>query len=317
LRAFYTIDDIIGNSASIEKLRHLLYKISNSELSILITGESGSGKELIAQSVHNLSNRKDSPFVAINCGAIPKELLESELFGHKKGSFTGAYNDRNGKLKEAEDGTIFLDEIGEMPLILQVKLLRIIQERRFSPLGSNKEETVKARIICATNKNLKKIIENGLFREDLYYRINGVEVHVPPLRERFDDIVVLAEYFLKKYALRSGKTRLKNIGETLKKRLIEYSWPGNVRELEGLIEREVVFSDDNSEKITHIAQDLVTEDKKITGLPTLDLKTLEKNALKIALNKCENISDAAKLLGISRATIYRKISKYGIDLNED
>lgn len=313
MSAYYTVDDIKGHSASIEKLRHLLYKISNADLPVLIRGESGSGKELVAQSLHNLSNRRKEPFIAINCGAIPKDLLESELFGHIKGSFTGAYSDRTGKLKSAGKGSLFLDEIGEMPLILQVKLLRVIQEKVYSPLGSSKKERLNARIICATNKDLKKMIANGSFREDLYYRINGVEVRVPPLRERKEDIIVLAEYFLEKYSKKSGKIKLKNLGNNLKKSLVNYSWPGNVRELENLIEREVIFCGENDCEINHIAQNIIEKDTIDLKLPVLNLEKLEDLAIRQAIASTDSISEAATLLGISRATMYRKMSKYGIN----
>jgi len=235
-----TVDDIIGKSKSMKQLGELIRRVSNTKTSVLITGESGTGKELVARAVHYSSDMKDKPFVAVNCGAIPENLIESELFGHKKGSFTGAVSDKEGLFKVANNGTMFLDEIGELPLSMQVKLLRVLQERVVRPVGSNDNVKVDVRVIAATNKNLEQEIAKGRFREDLYYRLNVINLKTPPLRDRKDDIPILVEHFIKKYDRTLGKN-IESPSDEAMAALFVYPFPGNVRELENTIERAMAL----------------------------------------------------------------------------
>ena len=244
LRDILHFDRFVGNSPRMMHIYDLIRQVSQTDTSILITGESGTGKELIAHAIHAESDRRDDPFVVINCGGIPETLMESELFGHKKGSFTGAERDKKGLFEAAHRGTIFLDEIGELPVQVQVKLLRVIQERTFKPVGGNEDISVDIRIISATNKNLENEVIDGGFREDLFYRINVIEIKVPPLRERKVDLYLLAQHFLDKYARKIGKemTKISSYAIDL---LSKYDFPGNVRELENLMERSVALSNTN------------------------------------------------------------------------
>ncbi|HEK25073.1 MAG TPA: sigma-54-dependent Fis family transcriptional regulator, partial [Hydrogenobaculum sp.] len=228
-------DDIIGESPAIKRLKEEIKKVAKSNANIVIFGENGTGKELVAKNIHQLSHRKDKPFVDINCAAIPDELIESELFGYEKGAFTGALSRKAGKLEIANEGTIFLDEIGDMSLKAQAKLLRAIETKSFQRLGGLQRIDVDVRFICASNKDLKKLIEQGLFREDLYYRLAVITLEVPPLRERGYDIIILAEYFLDKFC-QENKVKPKKLTEEAKEVLLEYNWPGNVRELKNLME---------------------------------------------------------------------------------
>jgi two-component system response regulator PilR (NtrC family) len=230
---------IVGRSAAIAKLLDLVRRVASARTSVLITGESGTGKELVARALHDESDRKDKPFVVVNCGAIPENLLESELFGHEKGAFTGAAQKKKGLFEVAEDGTIFLDEIGEMPLALQVKLLRVLQERLIRPIGGSKEVAVDARVVTATNRDLEREVEAGRFRQDLFYRLNVIRIEVPPLRERPEDILLLAEHFLVKHASMHAK-KLSFSPEALRW-LVSQTYPGNVRELENVVERAAVL----------------------------------------------------------------------------
>jgi len=244
LRDTLHFDRIVGNSPRMMHIYDLIRQVSQTDTSVLITGGSGTGKELIAHAIHEESDRRHDPFVVINCGGIPETLMESELFGHKKGSFTGAERDKKGLFQVAHRGTIFLDEIGELPIQVQVKLLRVIQERTFKPVGSNEDILVDIRIISATNKNLENEVIDGGFREDLFYRLNVVEIKVPPLRERKADLYLLAQHFLDKYARKMGKemTKISSYAIDL---LSKYDFPGNVRELENLMERSVALSNTN------------------------------------------------------------------------
>ncbi len=237
-------DKIVGSSPGMQKIYKMILQVANTRTNILVTGESGTGKELIAKAIHDESDRNNKPFVVVNCGGIPESLMESELFGHKKGAFTGATHDKQGLFEIAHKGTIFLDEIGELTLPLQVKLLRAVQERVFKPIGSTRDITVDIRIISATNKNLEEEVIKGGFREDLFYRLNVIEIRVPPLRERKSDLRALAQYFLEKYAAEMGKeiSKISSYGVDLLKK---YDFPGNIRELENLIERSVALSTTN------------------------------------------------------------------------
>ncbi len=316
------LNDIIGNNNKIVEIKDMIKKVSDSLSTILIVGESGTGKELVARAIHSNSLRSNFPFVAINCGAIPESLLESELFGYVRGAFSGAINEgRAGKFELANNGTIFLDEIGDMPLSLQVKLLRVLQEKKIERLGSNKSIDLNIRIIAATNANLEEMIVEKKFRKDLYYRLNVLQIELPPLRERKEDIILILEYLIKKYSLIFDKNPLK-IDEDLKKIFINYNWPGNIRELENIVEYLVNMQDEDGNIEPKIKEKLREKlslkkikekrDMNVNNLTTLE--DMEKEMIKKVLNKY-GISKVgknlcAKELGIGIATLYRKIEKY-------
>jgi transcriptional regulator with PAS, ATPase and Fis domain len=288
-------------------------RISDGDATVLITGESGTGKELVARAVHNLGPRKDEPFVAVNCGAVPANLLESELFGHVKGAFTDARRDRPGLFVQAGAGTIFLDEIGEMPLDMQVKLLRVLQERRVRPVGGDEEHAFSARVVCATNRDLETEVEEGRFRQDLFYRVNVVGIEVPPLRARGSDVVMLAQHFLRRIAERTHKD-VSGISPEAARKLIDYDWPGNVRELENGMERAVALArtneitlDDLPGKIRdHRSTRLVIEGDDPTELVTM--AEMEGRYVRRVLEACGgNKTQAAKVLGIDRRSLYRRL----------
>ncbi|NLJ58017.1 MAG: sigma 54-interacting transcriptional regulator [Tissierellia bacterium] len=324
--ANFSFDDIIGSSHKIKDCITKAKAAAKSMSNVLITGESGTGKELIAQSIHSYSQRKNQPFVSINCGAIPRELLESELFGYEPGSFTGASKKgRTGKFELAEGGTIFLDEIGEMPLDMQVKLLRVIQEKKLTRIGGNAVFDLDVRIIAATNKDLFEECRKGAFREDLYYRINVLHVMLPPLRERKDDINELIHHFINKLNLKLDKD-IRGISPEAMNKIMQYSWPGNVRELENTIERAVNLckTDTITEKDIFIenfhkdlqlsvedTKDLTTEIISETEIEPLEV--IEKRAIERALNIAGgNITTTANLLKVTRNTIYNKIKRYNL-----
>jgi len=309
----YNFHDIIGNSQKIEKVIKQSKLIANSPSTVLIQGESGTGKELIAQSIHNNSSRNDSSFIAINCGAIPTNLIESELFGYEDGAFTGAKRGgQPGKFELANGGTIFLDEIGEMPLEMQVHLLRVLEVSNFNRVGGNKYINVDVRIVAATNKDLKKEVAKGTFREDLYYRLSVIPIFVPPLRERGADIEILIEYFLKAKSIKLGKP-IPKISPDLYEMLINYTWPGNVRELENCIENIVNMNGNTSFKFGNKSleknENLLSKETFEYDMYTLD--QWDKMAIKNCIKKCGgNITKASKVLGINRSTIYSKIKKH-------
>lgn len=313
--AAYTFDDIIGESRSILKLKAQAKSISDSPSTVLIQGESGTGKELIAQSIHNNSSRKNGSFVAINCGAIPKSLIESELFGYEEGAFTGAKRGGHpGKFELANGGTLFLDEIGEMPLDMQVSLLRVLQEGCVNRLGGNKCTITDVRIIAATNKDLKKEIERGTFREDLYYRLSVIPIYVPPLREREGDIDLMIKHFLKVKAVKLGKP-IPKVQPDVYEKLLRYRWPGNIREMENCIEN-IVNMDGNTTLEFEMPQSKVTEqylteqDERLT-YDMCSLEEWEKRAILACVEKCGgNITRAAQVLGVNRSTLHAKINKY-------
>ncbi len=310
---------LIGKSAEMRRIFSLIRKIGPTSVNVLITGESGSGKEVVANAIHRCSDRANKPFVAINCAAIPRDLLESELFGHARGAFTGATNARRGLFEEAHEGTILLDEIGDLPLPLQAKILRLIQTRQVKPLGQNVAREVDVRIISATHKNLKALIQKGEFREDLYYRLNVMPVHIPPLRERKEDILPLVEYFLRRYAERR-KTRVPVLNKGAEQKLMSMPWRGNVRELENVIERAIVLSDG----ITITESDIVNEESeeiiRVTAEDLfnngMSLKDIEREYIRYVLTRVGNRKEAAtKILGIDRKTLYRKEKLYGLRPN--
>ncbi len=311
------LDHIIGTTKEIITIKELIAKVAKTESTILITGESGVGKEVVAQAVHSLSDRSEGPFVAINCGAIPTELLESELFGHVKGSFTGAVKDKTGLMEMANGGTFFLDEVGNTPLSIQMKILRAIQEREIHPVGEQSARHVDIRLIAATNENLNDLITRGEFRKDLYYRLNVINIHIPPLRERREDIELLFIHFLKQKTAETGCNHEK-IPKDFIDMLIDYDWPGNIRELENVVERIVALSPDGSfscellpEHITKPPMEkLVDEAEK--HIPNMD--DIEKAYIHWVLAQQRGHKQkAAEILGIGRSTLDRKIEKFGLD----
>lgn len=318
--AFYTFENIIGNSEAMKTVINKCKIIANSPSTVLIEGESGTGKEILAQSIHNYSYRRNNRFVAINCGAIPSNIIESELFGYEDGAFTGGRKGgKPGKFEAANGGTLFLDEVGEMPLDMQVKLLRVLQEGRITRVGGYKEIPIDIRIIAATNRDLKKEIDNGNFREDLYYRLCVIPITVPPLRERKKDIYDLIEYFLKSKSDKLGKS-LPLMDRNLFRLFADYKWPGNIRELENAIESYVNLDDafnfnvklDVEEEAT--VDDAKNDCEKNAILYTLDY--MERKMIEKAIDFFSgNMTKAAKSLGISRNTLYLKIKKYNINLS--
>jgi len=313
-----SIPELIGQSPSIEKLKDIIRKVAPYDVNVLVLGESGSGKEVVAKAIHNLSNRRNKPFVAINCAALPAELLESELFGYKKGAFTGAVKDKKGLIEKANGGTLFLDEIGDMPLSLQAKLLRFLETKKFIPLGATEEKEVDVRIIAATNKNLKEEIKKGNFREDLFYRIATIVVEVPPLRERREDIPILVEHFVKEFSRKYGK-EVKKVSKGFIEYLMELPLEGNVRELRNIIEKEVILSENGVIGSGYRKENKTTEVKELSEIPEggIDLKKLlsdiEKDYLIKALEKAGGKKKkAAELLGLTFREFRYRLAKYGI-----
>ena len=317
LSSSFNFSSIIGRSSAMVKLLETVALVSPSEATVLITGESGTGKELIANAVHQNSPRKDQPFIKVNCAALPETLLESELFGHEKGAFTGALNRRQGRFQLAHLSSIFLDEISEMSQATQAKILRVLQEREFEPVGGTQTIRVDVRIIAATNKNLEEEIRSGRFREDLYYRLKVVTVESPPLRARREDIPLLAEFFLKRYAEKNRRL-IKGFSPRAMDILIRHDWPGNVRELENLIERGVILV--RGEIITPkelpedlIPKDLMASTSSTDVIPGRTLKEVEKEMILRTLDDAGwNRTHAAEILGISRRTLQLKLKEYGI-----
>ncbi|WP_041223678.1 sigma-54-dependent transcriptional regulator [Deferribacter desulfuricans] len=314
----------IGSSKAIRDIMVMVAGVAETNYPVLVTGESGTGKELIVKIIHKYSDRKEKPFIPINCAAIPEELLESELFGYEKGAFTGADKSKMGKFEIADGGTLFLDEIGDMPLDLQAKLLRVLQDGAIERLGSNKLKKVNVRIVAATNKDLKELIQKGLFREDLYYRLNVVNINLPPLRERKEDIKDLAVYFTIKYSKELNKS-ICCIEDEVFNILLEYDWPGNVRELENVIRKAVLITKDNLIKPEDIKIDkiksnnvYVTEyffNKYKDNLLVKSVEEIEARLIKRALKmNGYNLSKTAEILGISRVTLNAKLKKYEIKI---
>lgn len=301
------VEDIIGQSDAMMKVLKDVESVAQSNSSVIITGESGTGKELIARAIHFNSPRRYFPMVSVHCGALTESLLESELFGHEKGAFTGAMYNRKGRFEMADGGTIFLDEIATVSSKMQVELLRVLESKSFVRVGGNKEIKSDFRVICATNKDLKKMVENGTFREDLYYRLNVVNIHIPPLRERVEDIPLLVDHFVRKYCTAMSRDMV-TIEPAALKRLEEFEFPGNVRELENMIERAIVIG--NGKEIR--SKDLpMGSEISYSSVESLD--DLEKNYIQQILNKYEwNISRSAKALQVDRVTLYNKIRKYGL-----
>jgi two-component system response regulator HydG len=310
------LPDLVGESPPMRPVRELIQRLAGSDASVLVTGESGSGKEVVARALHASGRRRSGPFVAVNCAALPEPLLESELFGHTKGAFTDAKAPRSGLFVQAHGGTLFLDEIGEMPPSLQVKLLRALQDRRIRPVGAEGETPVDVRVICATNRDLESAIEERRFREDLYFRINVVQIGVPPLRVRGNDVLTLAQHFLNRFATRAEKP-VKGLSPAAAEKLLGYAWPGNVRELQNAMERAVALTrfeeiavEDLPERIRQYRNDALVE-----GADPAELVPLEEVERRYILRVLHAFggrrSDAAKLLGIDRKTLYRKLEIWG------
>jgi two-component system response regulator PilR (NtrC family) len=325
----FHFEGIIGKSGGIEKIYQLIQKVAASSTNVLISGESGTGKELVARAIHLNGPRRNKPFVAVNCGAIPETLIESELFGHVRGAFTGAIADHTGLFKQADQGTVFLDEVGELPLHLQVKLLRVLQEKTFTPVGASKQQKVDVRVISATNRDLRKELEAGRFREDLFYRLNVVQMVLPPLRSRKEDIPVLAHYFLRKFAASHAKN-VEEISSGALMHLMSYSFPGNVRELENIVEHAVAVTNKNvlteDDLPQHVKSVPLTDDVDVfektapggaelffgKGLSLdVELETHEKCILLGALKRANGIQKkAAEILGINYRSLRHRLEKY-------
>lgn len=308
----YTLHDLKGNSKAILELKERIKRIAEGDISILVRGESGTGKEIIAQSIHQLSSRSQKRFVSVNCGAIPEHLIESELFGYEEGAFTGAKKGgKIGKFQLADGGTLFLDEIGDMPLHMQVKMLRVLQEGEVEPVGSLQSQKVDVRIVAATNRPLEKMIENREFREDLFYRINAVQLMVPPLRERTEDIPMLVQHFLEKITSRIGK-RVQCVQQDVLALFQRYNWPGNIRELENVLNAGVHLAQDSLIRMPDLPDYLTKEAVDIQKKTLKEIvEETEKQAIEQALKNSQyDRNKAAMMLGIGNSTIYEKIKKY-------
>jgi len=322
LRLTYGFDNIIGSSLEMVRVFEIIKKVKDLKTNILILGESGTGKELVARAIHYNSDRKDGPFVAINCGAIPENLMESELFGYKKGAFTGAVANKQGLFKIADAGTVFLDEIGELPLNLQVKLLRFLQDRTITPVGGTEEEKVEVRVIAASNKDLEAEVIQTRFREDLYYRLNVVQISLPPLRARREDMPLLAKFFLEKYARDLNKD-VKRISNEAMDLLMKYPFPGNVRELENAIERAVALETGDTLMPENLPAKMTRREKEVLppfynlpeeGLDFEDfISRIEKDLILEALDKKQSIPETAKLLNLDLRALRYKMKKYNIE----
>ena len=301
---------IVGSSPQLMQMMNIVQKVAKTDANVLITGENGTGKELIAHEIHRLSARSQEVLVSVDMGAITETLFESELFGHVKGAFTDARESRPGKFEIADKGSLFLDEIGNLSFHLQSKLLAAIQNRQIARVGSNQTVPVDIRLICATNKNLESMVGEGLFREDLLYRINTIQIEVPPLRERGDDVLVLADFFLKKYTTKYNKPNLK-INQQAQDKLLKYAWPGNIRELQHTIEKAVILSEGNLLKTEDFFMRPVVQEK--INESELTLEEMEKRMINLSVEKNNgNLSVAAEQLGISRQTLYNKMKKFGL-----
>jgi len=320
-----TGEDIAGRSPAIKKLHNLISKVAPTDSTVLLTGETGVGKGVFAEAIHRLSKRAAGPFVSINCSAIPESLLESELFGYKKGSYTGAAADRKGLMEEANKGSIFLDEIGDMSLSLQSKMLHVLENGEVRRIGDNESKKIDVRIITATNKDLWKEIGLGKFREDLFFRINVIRLHIPPLRERREDIPILIRYFLEKYNKEYNKDVIRISDEVLSV-LLQYDYPGNVRELENIIKHGIIFSEKNiitkADLPSGMPEPALLEapkaelpgEKQILGEKFETISAMEKRLILETLQKTNNNhTSSAKKLGISRSTLWRKMKEYGIE----
>ncbi|NOX35022.1 MAG: PAS domain-containing protein [Deltaproteobacteria bacterium] len=310
----FKVEDIISNSDAMKNIFDILPQVSESDSSVLIEGETGTGKELLARAIHNLSPRKDKPFIAINCGALPDTLLESELFGYKKGAFTSAIKDKPGRFALADSGTIFLDEIGDTSPAFQVSLLRVLQEHEFTPLGGLKKEKTNIRIIAATNKNLTELVSQHQFRQDLYYRINVIRLSLPPLRHRMEDIPLLVDRFIQKMNMRQGKF-IQGIEKKVLQAFMSHEFPGNIRELENIIEHAFVLCSEGYIQLNHLPGFLLLPPDASDKKDNDPVKSAQIKLITDALTRNNyNRSAAAKDLGIHKSTLFRRIKKLGMTL---
>jgi DNA-binding NtrC family response regulator len=317
LQGKYSFENVIGKSEAMQTVQEKMAAACGNRATVLITGESGTGKELVARGIHYNTFKQDAPFVAVNCGALPKDLIESELFGYKKGAFTGAVADSEGLFCAANGGTIFLDEIMEMSPELQVKLMRVLQERTIRHLGDTREIPVDVRVIAATNKAVQESLDSGAVRKDLYYRLSVITIHIPPLRERVEDVPLLVDHFLKKHE-KNYKKAVTGIEPVAMAALMKYSWPGNVRELENLVEMLLAYGKSPVVRLSELPERILhgsTQRKPGTlGDEVIKLKEAERQLIINALNKSKgNKSLAAQMLGISRKSLYKKLDDYGIN----
>jgi DNA-binding NtrC family response regulator len=314
LEEHYQFENIIAKSSRMQQVIEVIKVVARSNATVLITGETGTGKEVVARAIHSQSHRREKPFIAVSCAALPESLLESELFGHEKGSFTGAYAQKKGKFEAANRGTLFLDEIGEMSANIQVHLLRVLEEKAFTRVGGNELIKVDVRVISATNRDMKAAVAGGQFREDLYYRLNVVNIELPPLKERKEDIPLLAQHFLKKFTLENRK-EITGFSPQAIDFLLSYEWPGNVRELENAIERAVILAQNSLIGIADLPQqDLVLAHP--TSAPR-NLKLVEKShILNVLTETGGNYTEAARILGISRMTLYNKAKAYELNVKK-
>ena len=314
----YEFDNIIGRSPAMQEIFNTIERVGPSRATVLLTGESGVGKDLIARAIHFHSPRKDRPLVKINCTAIPENLMESELFGYEKGAFTGAQGTKPGKFEQADTGTVFLDEIGDVPAAIQVKLLRVLQEREFERLGSNTTRHIDVRLVAATNQDLRAALEQGTFREDLYYRLNVVPMNIPPLRERKQDIPYLANHFVKKLAPDTG-SRVESITDAAMEKLVAYHWPGNVRELENVIERSLVMASGTQLEADGVKLENAPRPRAQSDTPNflpsgMTLDEYEQELIREALRRADgNKSQAARLLGLTRNALRYRLTQMGIE----
>ena len=321
----FSFHNIIGKSHKMQHIYDLILQVANTDATVLITGDTGTGKELIAHAIHHNSSRKDSPFVVINCSALPESLLETELFGHEEGAFTGATKQRTGKFEYANKGTVFFDEMGNLPLSMQTKLLRLLQEKSFERIGGNQTIKVDVRVIAATNRDLNKLSEEGSFREDLYYRLNVIPIKLPPLNERREDIPLLVTHFVEKYN-KTFKKDIKSVSQNALNIMMSYHWPGNVRELENLVERAMIMA--KSHIINEVDILIHNQKQRMEGLKEMFDGRITDNSLEEFLAHCEKtyitkllkqhkgrIYSSAKISGIDAKTLYRKMKKYNIDKN--
>lgn len=319
LESRYQMGDLVGRSAAMRKLFAVLPQVAAADSTVLIEGETGTGKELLARALHDLSPRRAKPFVAVNCGALPDTLLESELFGYKAGAFTGADKDKPGRFALAEGGTIFLDEIGEVSPALQLRLLRVLQEKTFEPLGGTHALKADVRVIAATNRNLKTLVKKGAFREDLYYRVNVVRLELPPLRRRREDIPLLVERFIARFNRLQGKS-VEGVSPEVMGLLMAYDYPGNVRELENILEHAFVFCADGLIKPEHLSEDILARMPSAVGLKDYRaaLRVMEMQEIREALRRKNfNREAAARELGIHKSTLFRRIRRLGMVLPDE
>jgi DNA-binding NtrC family response regulator len=321
LDSAYSFDRIIGNDQQIVQVKAMASEVAGRDATILIRGESGTGKDLLASAIHQHSPRREKPFITVNCGALPETLLESELFGHVKGSFTGAIRDHDGLFRASEGGTLFLDEIAETTAAIQVKLLRVLEDKRVTPIGSTAGIPVDVRLITATNADLEAAVQAGKFRTDLYYRLNVIQIVLPPLRERLDDIDLLCRHFIGRSSERAG-CEPRRLSDDARKLLRGYSWPGNVRELQNVIERAVVLSKNDVLDVSDFPEKLGSEPQVTpasdSGPETPTLESIEKAYIYWVLNQTDwQKSKAAQILGIDNSTLYRKINRYNLAKSKD